>query len=202
MNSNNTHYSDSEIVQQLQQSDEKVFEYVFNQYHLALFRFALKYVRIPAIAEEIVHDVLLYLWERRQALRIESSLKAYLYTAIKHRSLDYLKSQYAQHHYEYELPELPAVHSSADTALQQQELEGLIQQAIEALPSKCRLIYTLNRNVGLTYKEISEKLEISPKTVEAQMGIALQRLRKYLDGHWEMLLWLPLSYLVNIIIIS
>jgi RNA polymerase sigma-70 factor (ECF subfamily) len=189
-------YTESEIVQQLRQSNEKVFEYLFQQYHVALFRFSLKYVRMPDVAEEIVHDVLLYLWQHRNTLLIKVSLQAYLYTATKHRSLDYLKSQYAQQSYESELPDLPAIHSQPDADLHQQELAGFIQRAIEVLPERCRIIYTMHRTAELTYKEIAEQLGISPKTVEAQMGIALQRLRKYLQEHWTTLFWLPLGYLL------
>jgi len=186
-----TDYTDSEIVRQLQQDNEKVFEFLFNQYHVGLFRFALRFVRMQTVAEEIVHDVLLYTWERRHQLTIDTSLKSYLYTAVKHRALDYLKSQYARQVYEREVPEHIKSEEYADEELQGQELKTIIGQAIERLPEKCRLIFRLSRNANLSYKEIAEQLDISPKTVEAQMGIALQRIRKYVETHWDLLWWLP-----------
>ena len=186
-------YSDEELFLRLQQDEEQAFVLVFNQYHVELFRFALKYVRLPSLAEDIVQDVLLYLWERRQELAITTSLKAYLYAAVKHRSLYYLKSQYAKQVYESDLPEHLPTPTQADTPLQVQQLTEAIQRAIEGLPERCRVIYTLSRNAELTYQEIADQLELSVKTVETQMGIALRKLRIQLQGYeLLLLLWLLL----------
>jgi RNA polymerase sigma-70 factor (ECF subfamily) len=149
------------------------------------------------VAEEIVHDVLLYIWEHRHQLTITTSLKSYLYAAVKNRALDYLKSQYARQVHESEVPEQIQAAAYPDEELHLQELQTIIQQAIEQLPEKCRLIFRMSRNANLSYKEIAEQLDISPKTVEAQMGIALQRLRKYVEAHWELVWWLPLLYLFS-----
>ncbi|WP_052733094.1 RNA polymerase sigma-70 factor [Hymenobacter terrenus] len=193
--SNAAHYSEAELVLQLRQGNEQAFEAVFHRYHVEMFRFALKYVQVSPIAEDLVHDVLLYLWERRQDLVITTSLKAYLYAAVKYRALDYLKSQYAKQVYETDIPDVLTAATQADTALQVQQLNEAIQRAIAELPEKCRVIYQLSRDTGLTYKEISEQLDLSPKTVEAQMGIALQKLRKYLQQYWIIAVGLALPLL-------
>ncbi|HLK96650.1 MAG TPA: RNA polymerase sigma-70 factor [Hymenobacter sp.] len=186
-------YSDEELFLRLRQGEEQAFALVFNRYHVELFRFALKYVQLPSLAEDIVQDVLLYLWERRQELAVITSLKAYLYAAVKHRSLDYLKSQYAKQVYESDLPEHLPSPTQADTSLQVQQLTEAIRSAIEALPERCRAIYTLSRNAELTYQEIADQLELSVKTVEAQMGIALRRLRTRLQGYELLLIWVLLA---------
>lgn len=185
---------ESDIVFQLQQGSEQAFRAVFDQHHVGLYRLALTYVRIPQTAEDVVHDVLLYLWERRQEISITTSLKAYLYAAVKHRALDYLKSQYARQVYESDMPETLPAPGQADSALELQQVKQAIGEAIARLPEKCRLIYTLSRNTGLTYQEIAEQLDLSPKTVETQMGIALQRLRKYLEHYWLAGVGLPLLF--------
>jgi len=188
-------FPDEELVVQLRQGDERAFAAVFTRYHVELFRLALRYVRLPALAEDIVQDVLLYLWERRRELVITTSLKSYLLAAVKHRALDYLKSQYARQVYESDLPEdLPAA-ARADAPLQEKQLVAAIQQAIAALPEKCRLIYTLSRSAELSYQEIASQLGLSVKTVEAQMGIALRKLRGRLQGYELLLLWLLLPLL-------
>ncbi|MBD2766951.1 RNA polymerase sigma-70 factor [Hymenobacter sp. BT664] len=182
-------YPEAELLVQLQQGSERAFALIFDRYHVELFRFALKYVQLPALAEDIIQDVLLYLWERRQELVISASLKSYLYAAVKHRSLDYLKSQYAKQVPAGDLPEdLPAP-MQADTPLQVQQLAEAIHRAVAELPEKCRVIYNLSRNAELTYHEIAAQLDLSVKTVEAQMGIALRKLRAGLRGYELLLLW-------------
>ena len=193
MNSTPFDFSDSEILEQLSQDSEKAFELIFTKYHVELFWYVMKYVRLKAVAEEIVHDVLLYIWEHRHHLIIAKSLKSYLFTAAKHKSLDYLKSSYAKQSYQDDFPEGLKAEVSPDSLLEQEELKKLIQAGIEQLPERCRLIYRLSRTNGLPYKEIASHLNISPKTVEAQMGIALQRLRNYLTKYFEVFLWFPLS---------
>jgi RNA polymerase sigma-70 factor (ECF subfamily) len=190
-------YLDEKLLFQLRQSNEQAFESIFKRYHVELFRFALKYVRLPSLAEDIVQDVLLYLWERRQELTITASLKAYLMAAVKHRALDYLKSQYAQQVYEGDLPENLPTPTQADTPLQVQQLTEAIGRAIEELPEKCRVIYTLSRNAELTYPEIADQLGLSVKTVEAQMGIALRKLRTRLQGYELLLFWLVMLPLLS-----
>jgi RNA polymerase sigma-70 factor (ECF subfamily) len=188
--------SDAELVLRLQQGDEQAFATVFRRYHVELFRFALKYVQLQPLAEDLVQDVLLYLWERRRELAITTSLKAYLYAAVKHRALDYLKSQYAKHVHESDLPEHLATSAQADTPLQVQQLADAIRQAVDELPEKCRLIYMLSRTAELSYQEIATQLDLSVKTVEAQMGIALRKLRIRLQGYELLLLWaLAVPYL-------
>ena len=190
--SNAADHAEAEIITRLQQGSEKAFESIFNRYHVELFRFALKYVQIQPLAEDIVHDVLLYLWEHRYDLTVTTSLKSYLYASVKHRSLDYLKSQYAKQVHESDIPEALPAATQADSAVQLLQLNEAVQQAVGQLPTKCRAIYMLSRDAELTYKEISQQLNISPKTVEAQMGIALQKLRKYLQTYWATVVWLPI----------
>ncbi|SFP94173.1 RNA polymerase sigma-70 factor [Hymenobacter arizonensis] len=182
-------YPDAELLLLLQQGQEQAFAAVFRRYHVELFRFALKYVQLPALAEDLVQDVLLYLWERRRELAITASLKSYLYAAVKHRALDYLKSQYARQVPESELPEYLATPTQADTHLQAQELTEAIGQAVDELPEKCRLIFRLSRNAELSYQEIATQLGLSVKTVEAQMGIALRKLRTRLQGYEMLIIW-------------
>ena len=85
-------YSDPDIVDQLALDNKEVFEYLFRNYYTQLCRFSMKYVREKEATEEIVQDIFLYLWEKRHSLNIHQSLKAYLYTAVRNRSLNYIKS--------------------------------------------------------------------------------------------------------------
>jgi RNA polymerase sigma-70 factor (ECF subfamily) len=192
-------FSDQEIVAHLANNRVDVFEQVVKHYYPELFKFCLKFVRRKEVAEELVQDVFLYIWEKRHALVINISLKSYLYSSVKHRSINYLKLKYNQYTYDDEpLGVLVATHGNTDESLQYAELDQLIAQAVEALPDKCKIIFNLSRKGELTYREIAEQLHLSHKTVEGQMGIALKKIREYLQRYGIQLLIVfttPLVYI-------
>ena len=181
-------YSDTEIIQGLHRGDHQIYEYLFRSHYIALCHFCLKYVREPAIAEEIVQEIFAYLWEKRESIKITSSLKSYLYTAVKNKAINYLKLQLPKELSKEDLTEeLASTEKPVEADLSSQEIHQLVQEAIDRLPEKCRIIFNLSRNSGLTYKEIAEELEISVKTVENQMIIALRKLREQLKPVWDKL---------------
>ena len=172
-------------------SDSASFEAVYRQYHAALCRYAKKYVRDGTVAEEIVQELFLHLWERAERTRITTSLASYLYLAVRNRCLNYLKHQFSQGAEvdpEADLTDVSG--NAADEAVHVAELEKLVREGIGQLPEKCRIIFQLSRDAGLSYREIAHELNISIKTVEAQMGTALKRLRNYVNQHGYGLVWL------------
>lgn len=196
-----TDFSDKAILQRIAQDDESAYASLFQQFYVQLCRFSLKYVREEAISEEIVQEVFLTLWEKRNDLAIHSSLKAYLFQSVKNSSLNYLNSRFAKQDFQrdyFDQEELPV--NDTQEALTYEELQKIVQEAINQLPTKCRTIYSLSRNTGMSYKEIAEELGISIKTVENQMGIALKKLRTYLQHHWELLTLLLIAINSGIII--
>ena len=122
-------------------------------------------------------------WQKRKTLSILGKVKAYLLVAVKNRCLNYLKSKFARQEFveatDYNL-EVVYREEAVDEA---NELKAAIDQAIAALPEKCRHIFLLSRRAGMSYQEIAEELAISKKTVEVQMGIALKRLRAWVDNY-------------------
>lgn len=183
-----TEFSDRAIIERIANNDEEAYASLFRQFYVQLCRFSLKYVRAEAVSEEIVQEVFISLWEKRESLNIHSSLKAYLFQAVKNSSINYLNSQFAKQDFQrdyFDHSELP-VNNTQETLIYD-ELQKVVQQAIDYLPPKCRTIYALSRNTGMSYKEIADELGVSIKTVEAQMGIALKKLRTYLQHHWELL---------------
>ena len=179
-------YTDSEIVKELALENRDVFEYLFRTYYSQLCRFSMKYVRQKEATEEIVQDIFLYLWEKRHTLNITQSLKAYLYTAVRNRSLNHIKANMNRVEMGGELSEQEQpIYDPQSEALDPQQLRKEITKAIEMLPPKCRAIFDLSKNAGLTYQEIAEELDISKKTVEAQMSIALKKLRQTLQPSWN-----------------
>ncbi|WP_234364345.1 RNA polymerase sigma-70 factor [Lunatibacter salilacus] len=161
--------------------DEPTFEQVFKEHYGALHAYANVILKDSAGAEEVVQTVFLKLWEKRSGLRITSSLKAYLYKAVYHYSLNHLKHQKVrQRHWEqthYELNQQLSSDNSQIMEGQEKELMQRIQQILVELPEKCRMVFHLSRFEELKYGEIAEQLGISVKTVEAHMSKALKTLR-------------------------
>jgi len=174
-----------ELVGRIQAGDETAFEALFNAYHAPLCAFVNHYIGSRDLAEEIVQDVFFFVWDRRETWQVRTSLKSYLFAAARNAAASYLRHQQVVKRREPETVELFRNSShSVDEQIHERELIEAVQQAVSRLPTRCRLIFTLHREQGLTYAQIAEVLELSPKTVDVQMGRALKALRKALSGLW------------------
>lgn len=176
--------------------DEKLFEKLFFEFYTPLCRYCLKFVGIPETSEEIVQEVFTYLWEKRDFIDIRFSYKSYLYTSVKNKSLDYLKSKYAKLSFSNEntLKNQPTSINPSIIA-EEKELNCILIQAIDSLPLRCNTIFRLSRFSGLSNKEIAEELKISVKTVENQMTTALKKIKAYLEKFWGPISVLFICYL-------
>ena len=167
-----------QVTATLEQTDEKAFEDVFKTHFKALHSYAYTILKDDVLAEEMVQNVFFKLWEKKEQLEIQSSLKAYLYKAVYHESLNYLKHQKVKSvHQAYAMHLTPHTGNHAEKKLLQGELEKKLQMAINELPEQCRTIFQLSRFEELKYREIADTLGLSIKTVENQMGKALKILR-------------------------
>lgn len=147
------------------------------------------------MAEEAVQQVFFKVWEKRERLSFDTSVKAYLYKAIYHHCLNLRKHQKVrQEHVKH------ALHSETGHVrgedISSKEMALRIQEAINSLPEQCRLIFQMSRFEELKYREIADRLKISVKTVEAQMGKALKQLRNLLGEYINAILVL-FSYIIN-----
>jgi len=176
---------DLEFFQLVKSNDLQAYETIFKKYYQELYRFAYNYLRDQVPAEEMAQEVFLYIWEKRKQIEIKTTLKTYLYSAVKNKCLNYIKYEVPRKH------ELEESHLALMTTSQPEKEEDSekmkrhITAAIDELPTKCRQIFVLSRNGGLTYEEIAEEMEISIKTVENQMSIALKKLRESLRPLYE-----------------
>jgi len=188
------HISDEEeLIQRLSNHDRGAFEQIFKTYYADLCKFSVKYVRDEQVAEEIVQEVFINIWERRSSLTITTSIKSYLFTAIRNRSFNYLKLQLPKEQKKVDLEGLGFLdEDNREQEMIMDELKEYVHTAIESLPNKCRIIFNLSRNAGMTYKEIAEELDLSVKTVENQIGLALKKLRENLNPIWDKIMLLLL----------
>lgn len=167
--------------------DEVVFEQIFRQFHPMLCRYAHTILKDVEAAEEIVQDVFLKIWEKRESLVITVSVKSYLYRAVHNSCLNLVDKKKK----EVRMDEVPLkiVHQSAAPVedIQTRELEKAIAGALDQLPEQCRKVFELSRFGNMKYREIAEMLGISIKTVENQMGKALRIMREQLATYLTIL---------------
>jgi RNA polymerase sigma-70 factor (ECF subfamily) len=169
--------------------DQDAFEKIFKAYFTALMAFSRKILGDEDDAREVVHQVFINLWERREKIDLSTSLKSYLFTAVSNRSRNVIRDRK-----KFSSEEVPEQVEQWDVSaeLESLELAERIRASISTLPERCRVIFELNRFDGLSYGEIARQLDISKKTVENQMTKALKILREQLAKYLTLLLWMLL----------
>jgi RNA polymerase sigma-70 factor (ECF subfamily) len=173
--------SDTEIIRRIRQGDIKQFEKLFRFSYVSLVTYAMTLIKNKDTAEEIVQDLFFRIWQDKEKIKIESSLNGYLFRSVHNRCLHHIEHHKVVERYEKEMSyaQESGSESPADI-LYYKELQGRITRILEKLPEQCGKIFCMNRFDGLKYREIAEKLSISVKTVEANMGKALKEFRKAL----------------------
>ncbi|MFA9390654.1 MAG: RNA polymerase sigma-70 factor [Prolixibacteraceae bacterium] len=168
-------------------SNEK-YKCIFNELYQPLCQFCYRFVLSADVAEDIVQDSYTYLWENWQRLSKIESIKSYLYTTVKNRSLKHLQSKFAKTTGLFSENEgndrIDPDQPTAEELLEYQELQVIVERALSKLPERCRIIFVLKRYDEKTNKEIADLLNISVKTVEAQMTIAIKKMTTYVSVQW------------------
>ena len=168
-------------IQPLRQGDTAAFEALFRAFAPGLCTFVARYVDSRAVAEDLVQDLFVTLWRKREQIAIEGTVDLYLFGAARNRALNYLRHQKVEERFR------TTVLERSDSHLELREGEILelleVQEAIDTLPARCRLIFSMHHQQGHTYAEIARSLGLSIKTVETQMGRALKALRIWIMAH-------------------
>jgi RNA polymerase sigma-70 factor (ECF subfamily) len=142
----------------------------------------MQYVKSREDADEIVNDTFLVVWEKQSELVLDPSIKSFLYTVVRNKSLNLLKKRKIEISELDEDFEIASSNISPIEVLQAKETEAAVFELIEKLPRKCRQIFLLSRREYLSNKEIASVMEINEKTVENQIGIAIKFIRAGLQG--------------------
>jgi RNA polymerase sigma-70 factor (ECF subfamily) len=170
--------NDTGTIQLHTESGTAVFEDVFKSHFKNLHAYAFTIVKDDIIAEEMVQQVFYKIWERKAHLSIQTSLTAYLYRSVYHESLNHIKHQKVKTAYQsYATTRMNQQSDNAAKKVLLGELEGRLRQALQELPEQCRTIFQMSRFEELKYQEIADRLGLSIKTVENQMGKALKLMR-------------------------
>ncbi len=173
---------ESEIIRRIKEGDKGQFESLFRSSYVSLVRYAMTIIKDHNTAEEIVQELFFRLWQDREKLKIESSLNGYLFRSVHNRCLHFIDhARVIERHAEEVSHNQPDSAENPSEILLHKELQERIAGVLEKLPERCGKIFCMSRFEGLKYSEIAEKLAISVKTVESNMGRALKEFRKELS---------------------
>jgi len=182
------------LIEALKHGDAKAYRQLYDLYYQQLCLLAFQFVRERFMAEAMVSDVVFHLFENRESLQINTSLKAYLVKAVQNRCINYLEQQQSRRKIELTLAQQQEERQQYYLMdydhplgrLVALELEESLAGAIHALPAECREVFRLSRMAGRSYPEIAEQLGISVNTVKYHIKNALKQLREqfkdYLDN--------------------
>jgi RNA polymerase sigma-70 factor (ECF subfamily) len=185
-----------QLALRIKHGDEQAFELLYHKFYARLCAFSNKFLNDPEVAQEIIQDVFAKIWEGREDIDPEDSIKSYLFKIAQNLSINNLRRKKVESRYIeiYKLVYVEHLDFSSLESLLAKELEENINISITKLPAQCRKIFELSRSEGLKYKEIADTLNISIKTVEAQMSKAFRSLRVELSDYLTILL---IYFLIN-----
>ena len=176
-----TSEEEKRLLERALRGDTEAFEKIYRSYVKELCSFAAYYVKSFDAAQDIVQNLFLLLWERKETIRIDGFLKTYLFTSVRNLSLNFLKHQTADRISSNTYSMMFSIPSATPHEIaEHQELDVLITQALEKIPERCRIVFILSRYFNMKYIEIAEILGISVKTVDAHMVKAVKSLRSNL----------------------
>lgn len=171
------------LFEAIKKNDEKAFEKLFHRYYGHLCLYASRILQDEVSAEEIVQDFFVKLWEKRKHLTIETSVKSYLYRSVRNLCLNLIQHNKTKLQHAKSVLADATQNQDAEDQFYEIDLAKKIQESILSLPEKRQKIFRLSREDGLKYREIAEKLNLSIKTVETQMGLAIKTLREKLKNY-------------------
>lgn len=168
-------------MQLLRGNDEAAFNEIYSRFHGLLFVYAARISGDDHEAADLVQEVFINLWDKRAVIGIDTSLKAFLYTAVRYKFFDRLDKKKVRADYMKRLQQfLEEGQYNTDEYIRYKELEALIEKGITALPPKMQEIFLLSRKLELSHKEIANHLDVTEKTVRNQVHNALRILRSKL----------------------
>lgn len=184
---------DAVLISRLRSGDKEALTELYNKFWQLLFVSSYNVVKDKELCEDIIQDIFMNIWNNREKLEINISLKGYLYACARYQVFNHFKKNKDKIHVEF-FDDLDKrfQHSTPETQMMHEELVQQISSIVDTLPEKCQLVYKLSRDEQLSHKEIAERLDISIKTVENHITKALQVIRLSMGStaSMAMVLWL------------
>lgn len=182
-------YEEARIIALLADDSEYAFQLLFDRYRNRIYQTAIRYLKSPVLAQEVVQDVFLKLWFERKNIRKDMPVEAWLFTIAKNNLLNRLKKLASEWKALKNL-KAPATQASEspEDKVQESQYDQLLQEALQTLSEQQQAVFLLSRNQHLTYAQIAEKMDISPLTVKTHMSRALDTIRAYFMSRGELFL--------------
>ena len=185
--------SQSLVPQEGSLSPSSTFDELVRAHYGRLCNFAYRFARSRDAAEDVVQEVFTRLWQQREQFDVRDPLP-YLYQAVRNRLVTSRRHELVRERWRADVDHESRHARDAASAVELADLRRAAARAIDALPERCRLIFTMSREQDLSYAEIARLLDISVKTVETQMGRALKALRARLSGYLSLALTVASAY--------
>lgn len=186
-------YDEYDLLRQLGAGSEYAFTRLFDQYRGTIYGVALKFLKSPVLAEEIVQDVFLKVWHKREEIALVKRLDAYLFIMARNFIFHRIKKISYEAVAEISIAKQQSSPDDTEYLVRQHECQQLLQHAVDMLPAQQRQVYQFAKQDGLSHEMIAEKMQLSKHTVKKHMAMALQAIRKYLESHLH---YLPLLSLI------
>ncbi len=170
-----------ETFERLQKGDPKAFESVFLYYHNKITTFIRAIIKSKTDAEDLTQDIFIKIWNNRTTIDTQRSFHTYMYTIARNAAINYLKHKAINATYLTNLP-YTDIDICPEALLFAKEIKLLVEMTVSQMPDRRKEIYMLSRNEGFTNDEIATRLNISKKTVENQLTLALQSIRKVISA--------------------
>jgi RNA polymerase sigma-70 factor (family 1) len=172
---------------QIEKSNQRAFEDLYRLFFSRLFNFSMLYVHTKEAAEEIVNDIMIKVWNKRDDISSIENLETYLFVAVRNHSLNYLQ-KYSHYHIaiqpESGMAEVINIHNP-EKELEWKEINSKLHMAVEQLPDQCRTVFKLIKEEGFKYKQVAEILGLSPRTIETQLFRAIKKLSAVLKDYTD-----------------
>ncbi|WP_270090434.1 RNA polymerase sigma factor [Sphingobacterium sp. SYP-B4668] len=181
MQQEESYRTDHQLLELLKSSDKAAFMQIYERYQTPLYLFACNLVKNEDLAADLVQDIMMSLWEKRESTALKSSLESYLFSALRYRFFDWIDRQKVRQDYMIRFQAfLDRSEWQTDNVVAEREVLQMVEEQIEKLPQKMKIVFLLNYREHLTTAEIAAKLNISKKTVQNQINNANHILRKQL----------------------
>ncbi|WP_165798472.1 RNA polymerase sigma factor [Chitinophaga costaii] len=170
-------YSDSQLLVLVQQGDKDAFTLLYNRYWDKLLVYVMRAVQVQSDAEDIVQELFISLWKRRESLDIRSALSTYLFNSARYGAIRYIEKNITRSNYLEFLSKTTPAAPAADQALALKEVSAQMEEVVAGMPERMQQVFRLSREQHLSHREIAAQLGISEETVKKQIYRALQLLR-------------------------
>ncbi|MCC5931976.1 MAG: RNA polymerase sigma-70 factor [Cyclobacteriaceae bacterium] len=181
---------DLDLIRRMSKDDKNAFDGIYNSYWEQLLKYSFKLTRCLETSQEIVQDLFVDLWVQRKRIEIKTSLKSYLFNALRYKIIDHIKRSKKREDYIHEmLVSYMSISNDTENQLYYSNLHDSYEAALQTLPPKCREVFQMSRNDHKSIDEISKELNLSSQTVKNQISRALKILRTNLKDFVALLLF-------------